>query len=240
MSINKVGSPSASVDETIKEFERKRRAQRITSAFLLSGALIAVVAILGYASFRAKRAEKQANREEKKAAQATQTLETFASSTLANVQGIDERARRLCDCENPTAYLWRGGLHPPKGKPVEAVSDELIDLLQQRRDVLGRVGGLLAASAALRGYVCGHNLSVVGESTRTAEAEGYLRMERLRDPRFRFAQNWSGPPNPGWSGVIVGFFLSSSEANALQNEIGVNRSDAYPWYSCSGVSASNE
>jgi len=229
VSENKVNTDKTSIDEAIQGFARKRKNQRIGFALVLAGVMVAIIAIISYASHLAKKEQRRAVQAEHQATQATQTLDVVANDILARVQDIDQRAKQLCHCENPTAYLWRDGLHPRKGKPVGQIDSALIALLQERTSLLVSAGPVLGASEGLKAYVCNHIWFVTGESLEKSKAEEYLRTQRLRDPRFQVAELGAGPRNPSQAAVNLGFFLTRREVGELQKEIGVEPFEIRRW-----------
>src|SRR5712691_3542792 len=123
------------LDETIQEFRRKRKKARLTLVLLVTAALAGTIAILAYSSYHARRAEDVVFVVKLK-------LDTIALDLLNKVQALDGQTRELSHNENPTLYVWRGGLHPPKAKQnsLGRSDPKLIHLLTDRKSLLRTAG----------------------------------------------------------------------------------------------------
>jgi hypothetical protein len=218
---------AAEIETKIREFGVERKSRRLRSISLLALALIVVLAILSYSAYKARLAEKQASTAEQAAKQASQKLDVIASDTLSKVLDSDSQAKKLCQCENPTAYVWRGGLHVQPGKPLSQTDTALIALLHDRMRLLSSAGPLMGSSKPLASYICKHLTFVISESLPKGKIDKHLRDLRLQDSRYNLAEYESG--QDPYAGVIVGFFLGPPEVRETQKAIGVEPSDIHMW-----------
>lgn len=219
------------LDKSIQEFKRNQKKRRFSFIVILIGTLAVVMAVLWNLSYRAKQARTVAEQESNRAEVAVSRLDAVASDLLEKVQATDVEAQGLAHGENPTLYLWRAGLHPPKAERhlVRQTDPKLIHILIDRRSLLSSAGPALDHPNKLRDYVCGHIWHVVGESALQKEATDKLRSYAEKDQRFELAQVGTKSRKLGWLPIIVGFFLTRQEAEDLAKEVSVGDFQIRVW-----------
>lgn len=215
------------VSEALAAYKQKQKAQKRSLILTVLAVTFLVLLVVVFSLLRAHRSEQSASESTLAANSAISKLTNAAADTLTSIQSLDAQSRTLSHGEEPAAYLWRGGLHT-------AVNDrstltQLAALLNQRRFRIGDSGPWLGDSAPLTEYVCTHLWIVIAESVPTNRSQQFLADQVSRDPRYVVAQTAVGTVRPDQAAIIVGFFLTHSDANALARELGVPASSVRPW-----------
>ena len=209
------------IDEKI---DRARKAQVFWQALFIVGLLAAMAAVI----FLFEHSKKQAKDRQTAALLEQQRQDVSKLSkldpayTLAQIKFLDEQASKIAAPDDPTVYLWKSGLEPNRNKisPPLNINQELIEILNARRFLIGSIAGTAAnSSAELSDYLCDHKWFVVGESVTTSKPDDWLKDRIGVDPRYKETAFVTGPVHPNAKGLVVGWFLNREAADTLASTI---------------------
>ncbi len=197
------------VGRAVEHYKKVQSSQRRSLLFTLTIVTVLVLGVIIYAGLRTSKASQT----EKKA---EVTLTTISADTLQKVQDLDAQAQGLSHDQEPTLYLWRGGVHSHELDPQTAA--RLAALLVTRRHLIGDSGPTLSYSKPLEDYVCDHFWFVQLESVPSENAQTYLRRVAFSDPRYTTAETGIGSSNPSSTGIFIAFFVQQFEAQKIAKE----------------------